>query len=164
MNAAKDLCALEASEFNRQLTVASDNRLGLLECISERVSFPLTMRYAQEWIYQRQVLVGDAAHTIHPLAGQGVNLGFADAHLLAEVLNGLGTLNGQWDQQQLQRQLRHYQRARKNRSTASHRDHGKFPSALPPDQSAIETRARSWLKSGRPNLIRFERLFPATGQ
>ncbi|MCL5049058.1 MAG: FAD-dependent oxidoreductase [Firmicutes bacterium] len=113
INEAKALCALNPEEFNQQLTVASDNRLGLLECVSERVSFPLTMRYAQEWIYQRQVLVGDAAHTIHPLAGQGVNLGFADAHLLAELLNGLGTLNGQWDAQQLQRQLRHYQRARK---------------------------------------------------
>jgi len=110
---AQRLCQLDETQFNQALTVASDNRLGILSCASQRVSFPLTMRYAQRWVYQRQVLVGDAAHTIHPLAGQGVNLGFGDAYLLAQQLNQLGSLNGQWNDAQLQRQLRHYERARK---------------------------------------------------
>lgn len=110
---AERLQGLSDTEFNKALTVASNQQLGLLQVLSERSSFPLTMRYAQQWVHGRQVLVGDAAHTIHPLAGQGVNLGFGDAQLLATKLLALGTLSGQWDSAQLQRSLRSYERARK---------------------------------------------------
>ncbi|RUO28051.1 hypothetical protein CWE12_12560 [Aliidiomarina sedimenti] len=99
--------------FNHRLTAASDNCLGLLTVEGPRRNFPLQMRYAEQWLYQRQVLIGDAAHTIHPLAGQGANLGLADARDLEARLAALGTLNGVWDEAELMRTLRGYQRARK---------------------------------------------------
>ncbi|WP_157981344.1 UbiH/UbiF/VisC/COQ6 family ubiquinone biosynthesis hydroxylase [Aliidiomarina sanyensis] len=110
---ARELVNLSETEFKQALHVASDNQLGTIERVSARVSFPLTMRYAEDWIHGRQVLMGDAAHTIHPLAGQGANLGLGDAFVLAERLGALGTLNGQWDEAELARALRGYSRARK---------------------------------------------------
>lgn len=58
-------------EFNRALNIAFDNRTGLCKVESERQVFPLTGRYARQFAAHRLALVGDAAHTIHPLAGQG---------------------------------------------------------------------------------------------
>lgn len=115
--AAQARMAASPAEFGRALTVAGDNWLGPLKLSSERASFPLRMRYARRWVTGRQVLLGDAAHTIHPLAGQGANLGFGDAHLLAQLLTSLGTLNGEWEPLALARQLRHYERARKAAAT-----------------------------------------------
>ncbi|MCP4321359.1 MAG: FAD-dependent 2-octaprenylphenol hydroxylase, partial [Alteromonadales bacterium] len=83
---AKQLQGLSTSEFNKQLTRTFDNRLGFCELQSERHSFPLTMRYARDFAKHRVALIGDAAHTIHPLAGQGVNLGLLDAVSLAQCL------------------------------------------------------------------------------
>ena len=83
---AKQLQALSETEFNKQLTRTFDNRLGFCEVQSERHSFPLTMRYARDFAKHRVALIGDAAHTIHPLAGQGVNLGLLDAVSLAQSI------------------------------------------------------------------------------
>lgn len=81
---AQQLLALSNQEFNKALTVAFDGQLGLCELVSERRSYPLKMRYARKWVDEGVAIVGDAAHTIHPLAGQGVNLGIWDAVSLAE--------------------------------------------------------------------------------
>lgn len=110
---ADQLLALDEQQFNQRLSAASDNCLGTLSLSSERAAFPLTMRYAERWVEKRQVLMGDAAHTIHPLAGQGANLGLADARVLTERLGELGTLQGRWDEAELSRTLRSYERARK---------------------------------------------------
>lgn len=83
---AKRLINLEASEFAKALTAASDGKLGDISLKSERFTYPLTMRLAQDFVKDRVVIIGDAAHTIHPLAGQGVNLGLLDAAALAQTL------------------------------------------------------------------------------
>ncbi|MCX0430847.1 FAD-dependent 2-octaprenylphenol hydroxylase [Aeromonas veronii] len=83
---AEALCACDDEQFNRQLTTAFDTRLGLCKVEGPRSAIPLTARYARDFARERLVLVGDAAHTIHPLAGQGVNLGLLDAAALAEQI------------------------------------------------------------------------------
>nr|WP_041766852.1 FAD-dependent monooxygenase [Psychromonas ingrahamii] len=83
---AEQLKNLTAVEFNKQLSRNFDNRLGLCELQSERFSFPLRMRYARDFAKHRIALIGDAAHTIHPLAGQGVNLGLLDAVSLGQTI------------------------------------------------------------------------------
>lgn len=110
---AARLLELDEQAFLEELYVASDSVLGTLQLNSERGAFPLRMRYAKQWVKGRVVLMGDAAHTIHPLAGQGANLGLGDAWYLTKELEKLGTLQGQWHAEQLQRSLAHYQRARK---------------------------------------------------
>mgnify|MGYP003655144127 FL=1 len=86
---AEQLLALDEIEFGKALTAALDGRLGMCQVISERQSFPLRMRYARHFARHRLVLAGDAAHTIHPLAGQGVNLGFLDAASIIETFTEL---------------------------------------------------------------------------
>lgn len=83
---AEALCTCDDEQFNRQLTTAFDGRLGLCKVEGARNAIPLTARYARDFARERLVLVGDAAHTIHPLAGQGVNLGLLDAAALAEQI------------------------------------------------------------------------------
>lgn len=97
--------------FNQALCVAFDNRLGLCNVESERQVYPLTGRYARQFAGHRLALVGDAAHTIHPLAGQGVNLGFMDA---AELISELKRLHAQGKDIGQHMYLRRYERSRKH--------------------------------------------------
>ena len=82
----ESLLALPEVSFNETLAEAFGDTLGALNLCSERLSFPLVGRHAEHYIKPRLALIGDAAHTIHPLAGQGANLGILDAASLAEVL------------------------------------------------------------------------------
>lgn len=83
---AENLMALDDSDFAAQLAAAFEHRLGMVEAVSRRFSFPLRQRHARDYVQAGLVLVGDAAHTIHPLAGQGINLGLLDVQVLAEEL------------------------------------------------------------------------------
>lgn len=78
--------ALSAEAFSEAVAEAGHHVLGRLRQITPQVAFPLVIRRADQWVRPGFVLIGDAAHTVHPLAGQGVNLGFRDCRLLSEML------------------------------------------------------------------------------
>ena len=84
---AERLMGLSGAQFNDALTRAFESKLGAVRCSDKRFRVPLRQRHATEYFRDGIVLVGDAAHTIHPLAGQGVNLGFLDVIALSEELH-----------------------------------------------------------------------------
>lgn len=107
---ARQLLELDESHFCEALSEAFDHRLGRVLACGERVLFPLMRQSAESYVKPRIALIGDAAHVIHPLAGQGVNLGLKDASELADRLlsaraagRDIGALTV----------LRRYERARK---------------------------------------------------
>jgi ubiquinone biosynthesis UbiH/UbiF/VisC/COQ6 family hydroxylase len=107
---AEELMALPAAEFRERLGEAFQMRLGAITAADKRFAFPLRLLHAQSYVAPGVALVGDAAHVIHPMAGQGLNLGLADVEALVAVLvearrqkRPLGALRG----------LQRYERARK---------------------------------------------------
>lgn len=83
---AGELMALDEVEFCEALGQAIEQRLGRISWTDRRFVFPLRQRHARQYVKPGFAAIGDAAHTIHPLAGQGVNLGLMDAAALAEVI------------------------------------------------------------------------------
>ncbi|MBK1886259.1 UbiH/UbiF/VisC/COQ6 family ubiquinone biosynthesis hydroxylase [Marinobacter sp. DY40_1A1] len=112
---ARRLMALDDAAFTAELERAIERELGALEAVSKRFAFPLRQRHAKDYIAPGFALVGDAAHTIHPLAGQGANLGYGDVRVLLEGLakakrSGLSPAN--------ELVLARYQRRRKGENLA----------------------------------------------
>nr|WP_298376845.1 UbiH/UbiF/VisC/COQ6 family ubiquinone biosynthesis hydroxylase [uncultured Halomonas sp.] len=81
---AERLSNLSRDELSDALASAFEHRLGKAEVIDDAITMPLVQRHASHYVEEGLALIGDAAHSIHPLAGQGVNLGFMDAAVLAE--------------------------------------------------------------------------------
>ncbi len=103
---AASLLAMDDEGFAAALTTATEGVLGALSAPEPRVALPLRALHAQHYVRRRFTLVGDAAHVVHPLAGQGANLGLLDAAALAHALD-----HGQDPGER--RCLRAYERARK---------------------------------------------------
>ncbi|MCP4077583.1 MAG: UbiH/UbiF/VisC/COQ6 family ubiquinone biosynthesis hydroxylase [Gammaproteobacteria bacterium] len=83
---AEELLQLPDKDFMLQLSEAFEFRLGSITAMSTRAGFSLSWHTADKWLDGRVLLMGDAAHGVHPLAGQGVNLGFADVAALQGLL------------------------------------------------------------------------------
>ena len=77
---------LPEDEFVQEIVERIGDYLGTISCSGQRFSYPLSLMHAKDYTAHRITLIGDAAHGIHPLAGQGVNLGFRDVGVLAELL------------------------------------------------------------------------------
>jgi len=107
---AGEFLQLEEPEFRSALEDAYEHRLGAIGRIGLRAAFPSRLQHAEHYVLPRLALIGDAAHAIHPLAGQGVNLGLLDAAALAAALDEARErdrdIGGLWA-------LRRYERARR---------------------------------------------------
>lgn len=111
---AESLLKISDEDFKIKLADAFGFCLGNIEQVSQRAIFPLRMQHADHYIQPHIALIGDAAHTIHPLAGQGVNLGFQDVAALTQII-----LTAQEKKQAIGafHTLRRYERWRKSDNT-----------------------------------------------
>ncbi len=138
---ADELMKLNEHEFADALTQASDMQLGEINLKSKCVAFPLISGQAENLVQPRVALVGDAAHSLHPLAGQGANLGFTDAAVLADILEkaerDIGSL----------KVLRKYERARVGETQIMQTAMDGFVKAFGSSNQAVVTARNAALKT-----------------
>jgi 2-octaprenyl-3-methyl-6-methoxy-1,4-benzoquinol hydroxylase/2-octaprenylphenol hydroxylase len=115
---AARILALDDDAFRAELGAAFDFRLGEIVATTARAAFPLRMRLASRYVSGRIVLAGDAAHVVHPLAGQGMNLGFRDVACLSRVLRDARKRGGDIGAAHV---LRHYERERRSENALAAR-------------------------------------------
>jgi len=112
---ADELMALSEREFSLEIAQALEHRLGAVTACAQRSMFPLRQRHAVDYVQPGVALVADAAHTIHPLAGQGINLGLQDVAVLAQEI--LAAVDAGANPGSIE-VLRRYQRQRKGENLA----------------------------------------------
>lgn len=93
---ADRVLALQDDAFGRELTSAFEARLGEARAVSRRVAFPLRRQLADAYVSGKVLLMGDAAHVVHPLAGQGVNLGLRDVARLRDAIADAQSRRADW--------------------------------------------------------------------
>jgi len=113
---AQRVLALDEAAFARELTHAFAARLGEVTPMSRRVPFPLRRQLAQSYVADRVLVLGDAAHVVHPLAGQGVNLGLRDVAALRDAVADAQRRNADWAAPQ---RLARWARTRKSENAAA---------------------------------------------
>jgi 2-octaprenyl-3-methyl-6-methoxy-1,4-benzoquinol hydroxylase len=111
---AARVLALDDDAFGRELTRASDARLGEVRAASPRAAFPLQRQLAREYLRGRVLALGDAAHVVHPLAGQGVNLGLRDVAALERTIAAAQDRRADWSSPS---RLARWARARRSEDT-----------------------------------------------
>ncbi len=143
---AETLLKLNADEFTQQVMAVGNSMLGKFDLMATPAAFPLVLKKANQAVKNSVVLVGDAAHRIHPMAGQGVNLGFRDVIDLLEVL----TARHKYQSLNDAALLKHYERVRKadllNMTTLTNGLYHLFNS-----QSAVVQKVRNWGLSASNN-------------
>lgn len=149
-NSADRLLAADDNTFIQSLNEAYQYRLGEVSKVESRAAFPLHLRHANSYIQTGLALVGDAAHTIHPLAGQGVNIGLLDAATLAQVVI---------EAQQKQRDigslhtLQKYQRQRRADNLTMQLSMDLFKRTFSSDLTAVKWLRRSALTTVNRNAL-----------
>ncbi len=113
---ATRVVALDDAAFAEELTRAFASRLGDCRPLTPRVAFPLRRQLAQTYVHGRVLAMGDAAHVVHPLAGQGVNLGLRDVAALRDVVASAQARKADWA---APHRLARWARARRSDATAS---------------------------------------------
>lgn len=142
---ADRLLALNANDFCRELEQAFEFTLGAVKSIGERAAFPLIRRHVEHYVAPGVALIGDAAHTIHPLAGQGVNLGVLDAASLAQVINEAVCERRDFAGMSV---LRKFERWRRGENTLMMHSMSGFKSLFSNDNSAL-----SFIRNAGLNLV-----------
>ena len=132
--------ALSAEEFSEKLSQAFEHRLGALQLNSTRLSFALIERHAERYLAPRFALLGDAAHTMHPLAGQGLNQSLGDVQALCEQLLKLQQQKRDYG---LMENLRPFERARRSEAALMLAAVKGFKTLFTQHQAAIVL-ARNW--------------------
>ena len=128
---ARQLLALAPDDLCERVAAAGNHELGVLRPLTPAVAFPLRLMRVPRTVAPRLALVGDAAHGIHPLSGHGINLGYQDAKVLADLL----AATPDWQDIGSERLLSRYQRQRREETlvmqTATHALHELFRNELP---------------------------------
>jgi ubiquinone biosynthesis UbiH/UbiF/VisC/COQ6 family hydroxylase len=128
---AEALLALPGDELAERVAAAGNHELGKLAPLTPAAAFPLRLMRVPRCVASRLALVGDAAHGIHPLSGHGINLGYQDARVLAELL----AATPEWQDIGSERLLQRYQRARREETIlmqyTTHTLHQLFREKLP---------------------------------